>query len=68
MGWELDLDLSGHRLADFPHAAVYDGPMMDVDFKPSPLLWVLAIHIRHPTASDGAFYQDMLLDDSCCPA
>jgi hypothetical protein len=64
MGWELNLDLSGHRLADFPHAAVYDGPMMDVDFTPSPLLWVLEIHIRHPTAGYGAFYEDMLLDDS----
>ena len=49
MGWELNLDLSGHRISDFPHAAVYDGPMTTVDFTPSPLLWVLEIHIRHPT-------------------
>jgi Xaa-Pro aminopeptidase len=64
MGWELNLDLSGHRLSDFPHAAIYDGPMMDVEFKPSPLLWVLEIHIRHPSAGYGAFFEDMLLDDS----
>ncbi|MEJ0052003.1 MAG: M24 family metallopeptidase [Methylovirgula sp.] len=64
MGWELNLDLSGHRLSDFPHAAIYDGPMAEVDFKPSPLLWVLEIHIRHPTAGYGAFFEDMLLDDS----
>jgi Xaa-Pro aminopeptidase len=64
MGWELNLDLSGHRLSDFPHAAVYDGPMAEVDFKPSPLLWVLEIHIRHPSDGYGAFYEDMLLDDS----
>jgi Xaa-Pro aminopeptidase len=64
LGWELNMDLSGHRLSDFPHAAIYDGPMADVDFKPSPLLWVLEIHIRHPTAGYGAFYEDMLLDDS----
>ena len=62
--WELNMDLSGHRLSDFPHAAIYDGPMADIDFKPSPLLWVLEIHIRHPTAGFGAFYEDMLLDDS----
>ena len=67
LGWELNLDLSGHRLADFPHAAIYDGPMMDVDFTPSPLLWVLEIHIRHPSAGYGAFYEDMLLDDSYFP-
>jgi Xaa-Pro aminopeptidase len=64
LGWELNMDLSGHRLSDFPHAAIYDGPMADIDFKPSPLLWVLEIHIRHPTAGFGAFYEDMLLDDS----
>lgn len=64
MGWELNLDLSGHRLSDFPHAVIYDGPMADVGFCPSPLLWVLEIHIRHPTKQYGAFFEDMLLDDS----
>jgi Xaa-Pro aminopeptidase len=64
MGWELNLDLSGHRLSDFPHAAIYDGPMADIDFKPSPLLWVLEMHVRHPERGFGAFYEDMLLDDS----
>jgi hypothetical protein len=64
LGWELNMDLSGHRLSDFPHEAIYAGPMADIDFKPSALLWVLEIHIRHPTAGFGAFYEDMLLDDS----
>jgi len=27
-GWELNLDLSGHRLSDFPHAVIYDGPIV----------------------------------------
>ncbi len=64
MGWELNMDLSGHRLSDFPHEAIYAGPMAEVDFKPSALLWVLEIHIRHPNAGYGAFFEDMLLDDS----
>jgi Xaa-Pro aminopeptidase len=64
LGWELNMDLSGHRISDFPHAAIYDGPMADVDFKPAPLLWVLEIHIRNPAGGFGAFYEDMLLDDS----
>lgn len=64
MGWELNLDLSGHRISDFPHAAVYDGPMATLPFRPSPLVWVLEIHLRHPTRQFGAFYEDMLLDDS----
>ncbi len=64
MGWELNMDLSGHRISDFPHEAVYAGPMADVEFKPSPLIWVLEIHIRHPEGLYGAFFEDMLLDDS----
>jgi len=64
MGWELNLDLSGHRLSDFPHAAVYDGPLAEIDFRPSPLLWVLEIHIRDRDRKFGAFFEDMLLDDS----
>ena len=64
VGWELNLDLGGHRLSDFPHMAIYEGPMNTLDFTPSPLLWVLEIHIRDPGMKFGAFYEDMLLDDS----
>ena len=63
MGWELNMDLSGHRLSEFPHTVHYPGPLADVDFTPSALLWVLEIHIRHPSERYGAFYEDMLLDD-----
>ncbi|MGE6919311.1 M24 family metallopeptidase [Achromobacter kerstersii] len=63
-GWELNMDLSGHRLADFPHAAVYEGPMADVDFTPSRQLWVLEIHIRNREGTYGAFFEDMLLEDA----
>jgi Xaa-Pro aminopeptidase len=65
MGWELNMDLSGHRISEFPHEAHYPGPMADVDFSPTGgPLWVLEIHIRHPTERYGAFFEDMLLDDS----
>ena len=63
LGWKLNLDLSGHRISDFPHAAVYEGPLAEVPFNPAPLLWVLEIHIRHPDKAYGAFFEDMLLDD-----
>jgi hypothetical protein len=58
------MDLSGHRLSDFPHASLYDGPLADIDFKPKPLLWVLEIHIRDVEGRFGAFFEDMLLADS----
>jgi Xaa-Pro aminopeptidase len=63
LGWALNMDLSGHRLSDFPHVAIYEGPLADIDFCPSPLLWILEIHIRHPHKNFGAFFEDMLLDD-----
>lgn len=63
MGWELNMDLSGHRISDFPHEAIYPGPLAEIDFHPKPLLWVLEIHIRHPSRPFGAFFEDMLLPD-----
>ncbi|MEO6422557.1 MAG: M24 family metallopeptidase, partial [Candidatus Nitrotoga sp.] len=63
-GWVLNLDLSGHRLADFPHATTYEGSIADINFIPSRLIWVLEIHIRHPSEPYGAFFEDMLLEDS----
>lgn len=62
-GWVLNMDLSGHRLSDFPHAAIYEGPLADIEFHPSRLVWVLEIHIRHPHKAYGAFFEDMLLED-----
>lgn len=66
-GWKLNMDLSGHRIADFPHAAIHDGPLADIQFNPARLLWVLEIHIRHPSEPYGAFFEDMLLEDSYFP-
>jgi Xaa-Pro aminopeptidase len=67
-GWKLNLDLSGHRLSDFPHSAHYDGSLADVAFHPSPNLWVLEIAIVHPERPFGAFYEDLLLEDQSFPA
>jgi len=67
LGWRLNLDLSGHRLSDYPHAAHYDGPLADVGFTPRPDLWVLEIAIAHPEMTFGAFYEDLLLLDQSFP-
>ena len=63
MGWELNLKrMSGHRIGDFPHKHRIDGMMLStVDVVPSPLLWILEIHIRHKTRPFGAFYEDIML-------
>jgi methionyl aminopeptidase len=66
-GWKLNMDLSGHRLSDYPHSAHYDGPLADVGFTPNPNLWVLEIAIAHPDKTFGAFYEDLLLEDQSFP-
>ncbi len=67
-GWKLNMDLSGHRLSDYPHSAHYDGPLAEVTFRPNPNLWVLEIAIAHPERTFGAFYEDLLLEDQSFPA
>lgn len=67
-GWKLNLDLSGHRLSDFPHEAHYAGPLAEVDLRPKPNLWVLEMAIVHPAGTFGAFYEDLLLEAQGFPA
>jgi methionyl aminopeptidase len=63
MGWELNFDLPGHRVSDFPHATIYTGSLADLDATPSAMRWILEIHLRDPQHRFGAFFEDMLLDD-----
>jgi methionyl aminopeptidase len=63
LGWQLNLELTGHRLSEFPHDAHYDGTLDTVDFRPSDLRWMLEIQIRHPKRDFGAFFEDLLLED-----
>jgi Xaa-Pro aminopeptidase len=67
LGWKLNMDLSGHRLSDYPHSVHYDGPLAEVGFKPSPNQWVLEIAIADPSGAFGAFYEDLLLEDQSFP-
>ncbi|WDD95597.1 aminopeptidase P family protein [Burkholderia sp. FERM BP-3421] len=64
MGWDLNLDLPGHRVADFPHAALHTGALADLDVAPSALRWILEVHLLDPARRFGAFFEDMLLDDT----
>lgn len=61
LGWQLNLDMSGHRLAEFPHAAHHKGSLAEAPFTPSPGLWMLEIQIRHPVRPFSAFFEDLLL-------
>jgi Xaa-Pro aminopeptidase len=61
-GWQLDLDMCGHRLGRFPHAEHYDGSLAEIPFTPSPGMWMLELQIRHPDKPYGAFVEDLLID------
>jgi Xaa-Pro aminopeptidase len=60
LGWELNLDAAGHRVADFPHQLYFKGSMTDADFNPSAHIWILEVQLRHPEKPFGAFYEDLL--------
>ena len=64
LGWVLNMELTGHRLSEFPHSAYYDGTLAAVSIRPSPNLWVLETQIRHPTKPIGGFFEDLLLEDA----
>ena len=61
LGWELNLDLGGHRLGDYSSAEHFEGPLHEIAFLPSANIWMVEIHIRHPEKKFGAFYEDLLI-------
>jgi Xaa-Pro aminopeptidase len=63
MGWILNMDLPGHRVSDFPHAAIHTGALADYRESPSSMRWILEIHLTDPQGRFGAFFEDMLLED-----
>jgi len=64
MGWVLDPALPGHRVSDFPHAAIHTGTLADYPDRPGSVRWILEIHLLDPQGRFGAFFEDMLLDDA----
>jgi len=61
LGWELNMDLGGHRLGDYSSAEYYEGPLHQIAFHPSSNIWMVEIHIRNPENTFGAFYEDLLI-------
>jgi len=58
LGWAPNLDIKGHRVGDYPHAA--GGKLGELVAVPGAGLWILEVQIRHPTRAFGAFYEDLL--------
>jgi Xaa-Pro aminopeptidase len=65
-GWQLDLEMAGHRIGEHPHSVFHDGLLSQAEFTPSGGLWMLEIQIRSPDRPYGAFFEDLLLDEADC--
>lgn len=61
LGWDLNLDIKGHRVSDFPHAIYKAGNLGDFDSSPQSGLWILEIQLAHRMRPFGAFYEDLLI-------
>jgi Xaa-Pro aminopeptidase len=62
MGWNLNHQIKGHRVSDFPHAIYKAGDLGDFAGTPEPGLWILEIQIAHPELPIGGFFEDLLID------
>jgi hypothetical protein len=61
LGWQLNLEVRGHRVSDFPHAIYQAGKLGDFADCPDTGVWILEIQIRHPSLPYCAFYEDLLV-------
>ncbi|WP_129932266.1 MULTISPECIES: NAD(P)H dependent flavin oxidoreductase family protein [unclassified Pseudomonas] len=62
-GWQLERNLAGHRIADFPHVLYGQDKLAEVEIVPSEVVWVLEIQLCHPTEPVGAFFEDILIGE-----
>jgi Xaa-Pro aminopeptidase len=60
LGWVLNTEWNGHRVADFPHQIYFKGNLCDMEFTPSPGVWILEVHLCDPEGGFGAFFEDLL--------
>ncbi len=60
LGLVLNLKMDGHRLGSYPHGLFFKGGVADLDFTPSPSLWILEIQVMSPTLNVGAFFEDLI--------
>lgn len=64
LGYTLNPAMAGHRLSDFPHALFSKERLSTLGFKPSKNLWVLEILISDDRLGRGAFFEDILIEES----
>jgi hypothetical protein len=60
-GFELNQDVGGHRVGDFPHQKYSKASTDDLQFSPSKGLWVLEFQLVCREHSFGVFFEDLLI-------
>jgi Xaa-Pro aminopeptidase len=59
-GFDLNMNMDGHRIGDFPHVLHHKGDLKDFDYVPAPGVWILEIHVVDRTRHRAAFFEDVL--------
>ena len=60
LGYQIVPEDDGHRIGDFPHQRFSEKGLTEISFVPATYLWVLEIHLLHPSKRFGAFFEDIL--------
>lgn len=63
-GYELNMNSDGHRIGDFPHHVHFKGGLPEITEEIIPNAWILEIHLADPSGKFGAFFEDILTDES----
>ncbi len=60
----LNMGSDGHRIGDFPHHIFFKGGLPETPEQIIPNAWILEIHLFNKDRTFGAFYEDILTENS----
>lgn len=63
-GYILNMGMDGHRLGDFPHHIYFKGGLGECEEIVIPHAWILEIHLWNKKKFYGAFFEDLLTDQT----
>jgi Xaa-Pro aminopeptidase len=67
-GYVLNVGQDGHRIGDFPHHVHFRGGLAECEEAIIPNAWILEIHLWDRKREFGAFFEDLLTDQTFPPS
>jgi hypothetical protein len=67
-GYVLNVGQDGHRIGDFPHHVHFRGGLAECEEAIIPNAWILEIHLWDRKKEFGAFFEDLLSDQTFPPS